>query len=212
MKFKLKGILSTTVAIAAGILVLLGYFFQGVENIRVELLSWAIILAAFAVLVGLANLFIVHVNKIRHKEKGSVYSLLLIIALLGTFFTAVYLKPEHPTVVAIFTAVQLPVEASLMALLAVTLTYASFRLLRRRLNLFSVIFLITALLILFATAPLPLFGDALGLGILIRPLIAQVVAASGARGILIGVALGTLVTGLRILFGADRPFGGKNNG
>lgn len=212
MKFKLKGILSTTVAIAAGILVLLGYFFQGVENIRVELLSWAIILAAFAVLVGLANLFIVHVNKIRHKEKGSVYSLLLIIALLGTFFTAVYLKPEHPTVVAIFTAVQLPVEASLMALLAVTLTYASFRLLRRRLNLFSVIFLVTALLILISTAPLPFIGAIPGLGENMRPFVAQVLASSGARGILIGVALGTLVTGLRILFGADRPFGGKKNG
>ena len=35
------------------------------------------------------------------------------------------------------------------------------------------------------------------------------VASGGARGILIGVALGTLTTGLRILFGADRPYGGK---
>jgi len=29
----------------------------------------------------------------------------------------------------------------------------------------------------------------------------------GARGLLIGVALGTLLTGLRILFGIDRPYG-----
>jgi len=42
----------------------------------------------------------------------------------------------------------------------------------------------------------------------VRPFIAQVMAASGARGLLLGVALGTLTTGLRILFGADRPFGG----
>jgi len=31
----------------------------------------------------------------------------------------------------------------------------------------------------------------------------------GARGILIGVALGSLLTGLRVLFGFDRPYGGK---
>lgn len=212
MKFKLKGILSTTIAISAGLLVLLGYFFNRVANIRVQLLEWAILLAGFAVLLGLSNLFIVHVNKIRRKEKGSFYSLLLVISLLVTFFLAVWKKPEDPTVVAVFTAVQLPVEASLMALLAVTLTYASFRLLRRRLNLFSVIFLISALLMLFSTAPLPYLGDPLGLSATLRPWIAQVLAAGGARGILIGVALGTLVTGLRILFGADRPFGGKHNG
>ena len=29
---------------------------------------------------------------------------------------------------------------------------------------------------------------------------------AGARGILIGVALGTLLTGIRILIGSDRPY------
>lgn len=212
MKFTLKGILSTAIAISAGILVLIGYFFSWMDPIRVALLNWAIILAGFAVLMGLFNLVIVHVNKIRKKEKGAVYSLLLITSLLGTFLAAVALKPDNEYVVDVFRAVQLPVEASLMALLAVTLTYASFRLLRRRLNLFSVIFLITALLILLSTAPLPFIGAIPVLGQSVRPFIAQVLASSGARGILIGVALGTLVTGLRILFGADRPFGGKKNG
>jgi hypothetical protein len=43
----------------------------------------------------------------------------------------------------------------------------------------------------------------------VRPWITQVLALGGARGILIGVALGTLTTGLRVLFGADRPYGGN---
>jgi sulfite exporter TauE/SafE len=103
----------------------------------------------------------------------------------------------------------LPVEASLMALLAITLTYASIRLLRRHLNLLSVIFLITAVLILLGTAPWPFLGDVPFLSNIIRPIVAQIPATAGARGILLGVALGTLTTGLRILFGADRPYGGK---
>ena len=43
----------------------------------------------------------------------------------------------------------------------------------------------------------------------IRPFIVSVFSTSGARGILLGVALGTLLTGLRVLIGADRPYGGK---
>jgi len=31
----------------------------------------------------------------------------------------------------------------------------------------------------------------------------------GTRGLLIGIALGTLLTGLRVLFGIDRPYGGN---
>jgi len=43
----------------------------------------------------------------------------------------------------------------------------------------------------------------------VRPWISQVWALGGARGILIGVGLGALLTGLRVLFGIDRPYGGK---
>ena len=46
-----------------------------------------------------------------------------------------------------------------MAMLAVTLTYASIRLLRRRLNLLSVIFLVTAVLILSWHCSTALPGD-----------------------------------------------------
>jgi hypothetical protein len=207
-------IASTAIAIASGVLVLAGYFFAQkadgqpslLIDIRLTLLNWAIILAGFAIFIGILSMFQVHFKKIQKKEKGSVYSLLLIISLAATFLFGL-VKPGQVEIV--FTTVQLPVEASLMALLTVTLTYASIRLLRRRLNLLSIIFLVTALLILIGTAPLPFLGDLPGFSDWVRPFIAQVMAAAGARGILIGVALGTLTTGLRILLGADRPYGGN---
>jgi hypothetical protein len=207
-------IASTAIAIAGGVLVLAGYFFAQKENgqaslltdIRLTLLNWAIILAGFAIFVGILNLAQVHFKKIQRKQKGSVYGLFLIISLAAAFLIGL-VRPGQMGVV--FTTVQLPVEASLMALLAVTLTYASIRLLRRRFNLLSVILLVTALLILLGTVPLPFLGDVPGLSDWVRPFIAQVMATAGARGILLGVALGTLTTGLRILFGADRPYGGN---
>lgn len=207
-------IVSTAIAIASGVLVLAGYFFTQkadgqtslLTDIRLTLLNWAIILAGFAIFIGILSLFQVHFKKIQNKQKGSVYSLLLIICLVATFLFGL-VKPGQVEIV--FTTVQLPVEASLMALLTVTLTYASTRLLRHRLNLLSSIFLVTALLILLGTAPLPFLGDLPGFSGWVRHFIAQVMAAAGARGILLGVALGTLTTGLRILFGADRPYGGN---
>jgi hypothetical protein len=149
----------------------------------------------------------VHTNKVRSKEKGGIYSLILIFSLLTTLILGLWLRPDHALMALIFNAIQVPVETSLMAMLVVTLTYASIRLLRRRNNVISVIFLVTALLILLGTAPVPFIGYVPILSDMIRPFVAQVLAVAGARGILIGVALGSLTTGLRVLFGADRPYG-----
>ncbi|NCP16550.1 hypothetical protein GW866_05835 [bacterium] len=205
---KLKGLLSTAVAIATGLIVLVGYFVEIpiLVNLRITILNWVILLAAVALFVGLFNLLAVHADKIRNKQKGGIYSLVLIFSLLTTLILGLWLRPDHALMALIFNAIQLPVETSLMAMLVVTLTYASIRLLRRRNNLISIIFLVTALLILLGTAPLPFVGYVPILSDLIRPFIAQVLAAAGARGILIGVALGSLTTGLRVLFGADRPY------
>ncbi len=198
--------IALAVAITSIILVLLGYFIDIpiLALIREAWLDWAMILAAFAVLAGVFNLLLVHSDKVRRKQKGRAFSAILIIFLVTTFLFGSELGPESPGIVTVFRAILVPVETSLMALLAVTLTYASIRLLRRRLSLSSVVFLLSALVALLATAPLPFLGSLPGVSDLLRPL-----ATGGARGILLGVALGTLTTGLRVLFGADRPYGGK---
>jgi hypothetical protein len=100
-----------------------------------------------------------------------------------------------------------------MAVLAVTLVYASIRLFRNRVDAKTIVFLVTALLVLSGTISLPVLLQIPLLGDEILPMVAQIIsqvlAAGGARGLLIGIALGALTTGLRILFGADRPYGGK---
>jgi cytochrome bd-type quinol oxidase subunit 2 len=180
-------------------------------QLQLFILNVAVILAGFAVIVGISNLLIVHSDKIRHKQKGAIYSAVLIIALLVTFLLGLLAHYDLPVAKSLFNdaflTIQLPIETSLMALLVVTLTYASIRLLRRRLSLLSIVFLATAFLILVGTAPWPFLGDVPVLSSL-RAWIAQFPAGAGARGILLGVGLGSLTTGLRVLFGSDRPYGG----
>jgi hypothetical protein len=106
-------------------------------------------------------------------------------------------------------AIVVPVEASLMAILAITLIYAMIRLLRRRLDVMSVVFLIVAVFFLILLIPTP-FGPILGdRGTQALIDFLGIFSGGGARGLLIGIALGTLLTGLRVLFGADRPYGGN---
>jgi hypothetical protein len=213
-------VISAAFAIAFGILVLFGYLFGHTADGKLSLLGWiqlfivnvAVVLAGFAVLIGVANLTLVHFNKIRTKPKTALYSVIMVCVMLGTFLLGVVSHVSQSALLTLYfndtlNVVIKPVEASLMAILAVTLTYASIRLLRRRLNVLSVVFLGSALIVLLGTVPLPFLGDTF-LNQDIQPFFTQVIATSGARGILIGLALGALTVGLRILFGADRPYGG----
>jgi peptidoglycan/LPS O-acetylase OafA/YrhL len=205
----MKTLVPTSIAIAVGLLVLIGYFIpiESLQVMRNTLVHWAVILTAFALIAGVVNLLVVHWSKIRRRERGGLYSLVLIISLLATLAVVVVFGPTSTWSVWIFDNIQAPVESSLMALLAFVLLFAGIRLLRRRLDLFSILFLVTAILVLLGTAPFFFAGQVPVLS-QVRNLIAQVPAAAGARGILLGVSLGILVTGIRILAGSDRPYNG----
>lgn len=200
-------IFTALIAITAGILVLFGYFIPAFSGLQILLLNWAIILAGAAAIVGVFNLILVHSDKVRRSEKGSVYSALLVVSLVATLIFGIILRPGHTIMKMVVSGIIIPSEAALMGLLTISLLYAAIRLLRRRVDLMSIIFLITAAFIVLGTASLP-FGEIPFVGDFSR-WVTEVLALGGARGILIGVSLGILTTGLRVLFGTDRPYGGN---
>jgi hypothetical protein len=204
-------VITVLIAIISGLAVLAGYFLQGffpvLADVQTQLLNWAIILTGVAALVGIFNLISVHADKVRHGEKGGIYSALLVISLVVTFFLGIILRPEHSAMKAVMNGIIIPTEAALMGILTISLLYAAIRLLRRRVDVMSIFFLLTAVFLLFGSVTLP-FGDIPLFGTLAR-WVTQVLVLGGVRGILIGVALGALTTGLRVLFGADRPYGGS---
>lgn len=219
-------IINAVVAIGAGLTVLIGYFVdaRGMMEFRLLLFQWAVIVGGVAVLVGIWNLFSVHLQKIRVKKPGSVYSLVLLFFLLLTLFLLHFplllqgLVSDDPVQGNAASAVNailldgilIPVEVSLMAVLAVTLIVAAIRMLRARTDLPAILFLATAFVTLLGIGLRSFLGQIPVLSDLAQSqVVTNVLALGGARGILIGVALGTLTTGLRILLGIDRPYGGK---
>lgn len=229
MNLNFKAPLSTALAIVAGVVVLLSYFVDTDVNgvlttlgyLRDFLLQGAIVWAAVAVLVGITNLASVHMRKIHTGEEGG-YSFILLLSLILTIGVGLYdigntyfnQALNFQRIQWVFEHIQLPIETSLMAVLLVSLTYAVIRFAgnawgrgqRTRLSLLSIVFVGTFSLLLFGTVPQiatqsPLLSD-------IRVWILTVPSMGGARGILLGVALGTIATGVRILTGSDRPYRG----
>jgi hypothetical protein len=209
---------ATALAIAFGVIALLGYFvsadqaaFSSLVTLRSIIVGGAVTLAGFASLVAIWGLVSAHWHKLRAKKSPDRYSIFM---LLGFFITLgfglyAYLLDASvlPGFLQVVNAFQVPIETSLMALLAVVLTMASFRLFQRRHGLLPTVFAGSVLVYLLLNSgflhsqqEIPFIAwilDAL-----------QYLPVAGARGILLGIALGSLLAGLRILLGAERPYSG----
>jgi len=222
VKLNFQTPISVAIAIGVGIIVLLGYFFGTNASGDITLigilqsyfLQGAVVVAGVALLVGVFNLTAVHVKRIKQGDKA-VYSLITVLALLLTLMVGAYdlamtyLQGETGLRYTrwIFENIQLPIESSLMAIIAISLTYAAIRLLSRRLNFMSVVFSVVLIILLVGAIPAIAASD---FNILssIRNWIMSVPVVGGTRGIVLGMAMGIIATGIRILMGADRPYGG----
>jgi hypothetical protein len=201
--------LPTAVAIAVGLFVLLALFspYLVFQDIGTYFIDTAVIIAAFALFLGVINVLQVHARQIR-SGSGRLYSFILLIAMFLVLVFGLPSLPDAPSgphqgVVAwLFENVQLPVQASLSAILVFFVVRAGVRLVSRR-SLESFVMLVVALLVLLGQAAIglvPLLGD-------VRDWILDVPVMAGIRGILLGVALGALLTGVRLLLGVERPYG-----
>jgi hypothetical protein len=199
---------AAAVAIAIGLIILAGYFlpFPVVTAVQSTLLSWAVIVGAFAGLVAIINLVLNHWRKLTGKTSRDFYSLFTLLGFAIALVAGLYFGPGDPLIKQGVQSTIVAVETSLMAVLAIVLGYASLRLLRQRRDGMSLLFVISALVFLILGS-----GFLTGLNIpVVRDIAAFIdrLPVAGSRGILLGVALGGLTAGLRILMGADRPYSG----
>ncbi len=200
----MKSPLATAIAISVGVILLAGYFIVTpiLQNLRFVLLDWAIILGGFAAVVGILSLLRTHWRRLRKKN---YYSIIFIIAFLLTAIVGLFLGPSNPTFGKVITKIQVPLEASLLAVLFFILIFAAIRLFEKRQTFMGILFIISTLLFLFIGSSFLTFGQSIpGIGAIISTI--QALPIAGARGILLGMALGGIAAGVRILIGVDRPY------
>ena len=206
----MKSPLALIVAILSGLIILISYFFPipALVAIRTPMLDWTVTLAGVASLVAIIHLvFGVHLKRVKEKDSRRVFSIIVIVVFILTAFTGIYFGPDHPQYRQVVNSVQVPIETSLMSLLAITLSYASLNLLKRQRNWMGLVFFISVILFLVINSGVLAFSSEIPI---LQDMLSgfHKIPVAGARGILLGIALGSLATGIRILIGSDKPYRG----
>ena len=168
------------------------------------ILGWAKFLAALALVIGVLNLFAVHIG--RFLRSFNIYSGAAVISMLAVFGLAIadWQGVTDNGLDTLFIWVWQPLEAALGSLLAFFLLYAGIRVWRRQRDIWGALFILTTLLVLMGSVAMPTaIAD---LGSQLYNLLNGLVVTSGMRGILIGVALGTITLAIRLIIGAERPY------
>jgi len=189
----------TIVTGIAGLIVLLSFIFTELAPLRVVLINIAVMVAGMALLLGFVRLLNLHLRRVQQRKSG--YSLVALITALVVLVVLVADRFLNLGATAwVFNAIIVPAQSSLGALLAIFLGAAAVRMAQRRRTWGTLWFLLSAVVVLLTQIPvsadsilLPVrqFFDALAMG--------------GLRGLLLGVALGTLAVALRVLLAIDRP-------
>jgi hypothetical protein len=216
-----KRLIATLIAGVAGLIVLVDFAgaIPNVDPIARLVIEWAAVLGALALIAGLLNVAIGHVARVLRRQPDWYYSLVLLVAMLLVIVTgtligfwndngvlSMVILPnslvEQP-IRDIFRAFYEPLAGSFLALLAFFSLSAALRAVRRR-TADALVILIVAMLVLAVNAlpqtrDLPVFGQAVSW-------VSDYVALAGARGLLIGAAIGAVIAGVRVLLGFDQPY------
>ncbi len=155
------------------------------------------IVVALTIIIGITNLLYVHVGRV---VSGGYYSIILLASFAFTIYW--YVTKQGDT--SLLEAVQVPIESALAALLFLSMLRGGTRILQKRADIWGLLFVTVLVVVLLGTIPLAALEP-------IREWsdwVMEIPVSAGARAILLGIALGTVVTGVRILLGQDRSYRG----
>jgi membrane-associated phospholipid phosphatase len=190
----------------AGISFILEYFIphQRVLSIFETFRQWAIIVIAFAYVLGLANIVRVNYHVIQKRGRDWLYKVILLTCLFFMIVVGVSGGIEEGTIFGwVYYNAQYPLQATMFALLAFFIASAAFRAFRIR-TFEASLLAVTAVLVMIGRVPI---GERLwGAFPDLTEWIMNVPQLAGKRAIMIGAALGAVSTALKVLTGLERTY------
>jgi hypothetical protein len=200
---------------AIGLFMILSFFIphQFVSVPADVLPQSAVIIVAFGVVLGGANLLRVNVESVLKRESGWPYRLVLVASLLATVAIGLIegrgFQAAGTRSTWIYDQVYSPMSSAMFALLAFFIASAAFRAFRIR-TLEAALLALAAFLVMLGRVPI---GDRLTAALPpalhlagIAEWIMRVPQNAANRAILIGAALGVMATGLRVILGIERSY------
>lgn len=166
--------------------------------------DWMKAISPFAVILGIMSLFMVHGKKISYKAPNWQYS---VVTLSGLVFTAlagfVWGTDAGTPYMWLFKNIQMPMSATMFALLAFYIASAAYKAFRAR-SPEATVLLVAAIIVMLGQVPL---GSMISKWIPITSTwILNVPNLASKRAIMIGVGLGMTATSLKILLGIERTY------
>ena len=201
------------IGFVAGVLILFEYFFKtavpAVSPIATKAQNWGSIISAFAMGLAAANLIIIHGRKIRSKHPDAWMSWILYFGIVIMVLTGFAAKGTSTNQIYafFFDGLYLPLGTAMFSIMVFFIASAARRAFRAR-NIDAAFLLVSGLLVMLGNAPLmkmvsPWFPKA-------SAWFMSYANVAGNRAIMIGAALGMVLTGFRVILGIDRSyFGGE---
>jgi hypothetical protein len=206
-----------------GVLTLASYYVPHKYSVDyIELMNkWENIVTAFAFLLGLMSLFLSHYGKIKRRVDGWGYSIFVYIG----FFVIVIPSlmnggklmsdGQLTTLGWAFRYIYNALSATMFAILAFYIVSTAYRSFRIK-SLQAFVLFVAAFILILGKVPLGqiIWDSALGwthAGVSdVIEWLMGVPAVAGKRGIMIGISIGAIVTSLKIIFGIERQYMGKD--
>lgn len=210
LRIRLWSALSSALTVSIGLMVLIGLllvpdanspnnvitFFNQFTELTLQLTT---ITLALTVLIGVVNLLFVHTNRLKKRGRNAIYSLTLLISFAVAVGTYIFSRDES---LIILDTVQFSVESALAGVVFFALVYGAYRMLHKQLTWGRTLFVVVVIFMLIVALP---FANVSVLYPL-RDWLLAVPVSAGTRGLLLGIALGTVITGVRVLIGVDRSY------
>lgn len=199
------------ITFVVGFLMIVNYYFGGsvpvIKTTSTTVQKWTVIVAAFALIIGLINISRIHVNHLLRRTKGqwmfSLWNLLVMyvmiaVGLLGT--------TKHPGYQWLYTWVFLPIDATMYSSLAFFISSAAYRAFKAR-SIEAAIMLASGVIVMLMNAPI---GSIIWSGFpVIGSWIMKTPVVASQRAFMITFVLGTVAVGLRTLLGMERGYLGR---
>jgi hypothetical protein len=181
-----------------------------ISPVATLLVTWTATLLGLALLIGLGSVIGTHFQRVASREPTWGYSAVLLFAMFTVIALGIFGVPGQAFPVSLseeplrlsFRLIYEPLASSLLALMAFFSLSAILRAIHQR-RAEAICIILVALVVLLAQTPL--VARLAGVDSAVVSFKDYIVLA-GARSILLGTALGTMVASLRILLGFDQPY------
>jgi len=173
------------------------------------MLKWGLIVVGFAVFIGLISLIKLNLTRVRRKATDWKYSVVQLVGIFSIIILGLgWGIQENSPFQFTFNYLIVPMQATMFSLLAFYIVSASFRTFRAR-TPEATLLLCGAIVVMLGMVPIgrSIWSEMPG----IAQWILDIPNMAAKRGILIGVALGSVSMSLKIILGIERNWLGGSS-